>query len=118
MYNVKSAKAEEFIDDAEIRATLAYAESNKSNRDLLESILRKASECKGLTHREAAVLLDCELPDIVERTFALAEEIKRRFYGNRIVMFAPLYLSNHCINGCTYCPYHAKNERLSLLIAR
>lgn len=112
MYDVKSPKAEEFIDDAEIQQTLAYAEENKSNRALIESILDKAARCKGLTHREAAVLLDCDIPDLVERTFRLAEDIKKRFYGNRIVMFAPLYLSNYCVNGCVYCPYHAKNKHI------
>ncbi len=112
MYNVKSPKAEEFIDDAEIRETLAYAEKNKSNRPLIESIIEKAALCKGLSHREAAVLLDCDIPDLVDRIFRLAEEIKQRFYGNRIVMFAPLYLSNYCVNGCIYCPYHAKNKHI------
>ena len=112
MYNVKSPKAEEFIDDAEIRETLAYAEKNKSNRPLIESIIEKASLCKGLDHREAAVLLDCDIPDLVDRIFRLAEDIKQRFYGNRIVMFAPLYLPNYCVNGCVYCPYHAKNKRI------
>ena len=112
MYDVKSPKAEEFIDDAEIRETLDYAEKNKSNRPLIESIIEKASLCKGLDHREAAVLLDCDIPDLVDRIFRLAENIKQRFYGNRIVMFAPLYLSNYCVNGCVYCPYHAKNKRI------
>lgn len=112
MYNVKSPKAEEFIDDAEIRETLAYAEKNKSNRPLIESIIEKAALCKGLSHREAAVLLDCDIPDLVDRIFRLAEEIKQRFYGNRIVMFAPLYISNYCVNGCIYCPYHAKNKHI------
>lgn len=112
MYDVRSPKAEEFIDDAEILETLAYAEENKNNRPLIESILDKAAQCKGLSHREAAVLLDCEIPDLVERTFHLAEEIKKKFYGNRIVMFAPLYLSNYCVNGCVYCPYHAKNKHI------
>ena len=112
MYNVKSPKAEDFIDDAEIRETLAYAEKNKSNRPLIESIIEKAALCKGLSHREAAVLLDCDIPDLVDRIFRLAEEIKQRFYGNRIVMFAPLYLSNYCVNGCIYCPYHAKNKHI------
>ena len=112
MYNVKSPKAEEFIDDAEIRETLAYAEKNKSNRPLIESIIEKAALCKGLSHREADVLLDCDIPDLVDRIFRLAEEIKQRFYGNRIVMFAPLYLSNYCVNGCIYCPYHAKNRHI------
>ena len=112
MYDVKSSKAEEFIDDAEILDTLAYAEANKHNRPLIESLIEKASLCNGLSHREAAVLLECEEKDLVERIFALAEEIKQRFYGNRIVMFAPLYLSNYCINGCVYCPYHAKNKSI------
>ena len=112
MYDVKSPKAEEFIDDEEIRETLAYAAQNKSNRALIESIIDKAALCKGLSHREAAVLLECDIPDLVDRTFKLAEEIKQRFYGNRIVMFAPLYLSNYCVNGCIYCPYHAKNRHI------
>lgn len=112
MYDVKSPKAEEFIDDEEIRETLAYSEANKNNRELIESLIRKASLCKGLSHREAAVLLDCELPDLKEKILQLAEEIKQRFYGNRIVMFAPLYLSNYCVNGCIYCPYHAKNKHI------
>ena len=112
MYDVKSTKAEEFIDDEEIRETLAYSEANKNNRELIESLIRKASLCKGLSHREAAVLLDCELPDLKEKILRLAEEIKQRFYGNRIVMFAPLYLSNYCVNGCIYCPYHAKNKHI------
>ena len=110
MYNVKSNHADEFIDDSEILETLAYAEKNKSNRALIEGIIEKAAKCKGLTHREAAVLLDCDQPDLIERYEQLAKEVKRRFYGNRIVMFAPLYLSNYCINGCVYCPYHAKNK--------
>lgn len=112
MYNIKSPKAEEFIDDLEIRETLSYAEENKHNRPLIESLIQKAALCNGLSHREAAVLLECDLPDLVEKIFRLAEEIKQRFYGNRIVMFAPLYLSNYCINGCVYCPYHAKNKSI------
>lgn len=112
MYNVNSHIAEEFIDDAEILDTLEYASRNRNNRPLIESILDKAAQCKGLSHREAAVLLDCEIPDLVERTFHLAEEIKKKLYGNRIVLFAPLYLSNYCVNGCIYCPYHAKNRHI------
>lgn len=112
MYNVNSHIAEEFIDDAEILDTLEYASRNRNNRPLIESILDKAALCKGLSHREAAVLLDCEIPDLVERTFHLAEEIKKKLYGNRIVLFAPLYLSNYCVNGCIYCPYHAKNRHI------
>ncbi len=112
MYNLKSPKAEEFIDDDEIQETLAYAEANKSNRPLIEKLIEKAAECKGLTHREATVLLECDQPDLIERIFTLAEEVKQRFYGNRIVLFAPLYLSNYCINGCVYCPYHAKNRNI------
>ena len=112
MYNVKSKVATEFIDDGEIMETLEYAEKNKSNRELIESLLEKAKTCKGLSHREAAVLLDCDQEDLNEKMYALAQEIKQKFYGNRIVMFAPLYLSNYCVNGCTYCPYHQKNKHI------
>lgn len=112
MYNVKSSKAEEFISDEEILETLEYAAIHKSDRSLIESILKKAKECKGLSHREAAVLLECEFEDLNEKMEHLAEEIKLKFYGNRIVMFAPLYLSNYCINGCVYCPYHLKNKNI------
>lgn len=109
MYNPKSKVATEFIDDAEILETLDYAQKNKANRALIEQILEKAKECKGLSHKEAAVLLECEIPDLIEKIFTLAKEIKQRFYGNRIVMFAPLYLSNYCVNECRYCPYHHSN---------
>lgn len=112
MYNVKSTNAQEFICDSEIRETMQYAAHNKDNRELIKSILDKARECKGIDHREAAVLLECNQSDLIEEMFALAREIKHRFYGNRIVMFAPLYLSNYCVNGCVYCPYHAKNKTI------
>lgn len=112
MYNVKSNKAEQFINHEEILATLEYAEKHKSDRVLIESILKKAEECNGLTHREAAVLLYCELQDLNLQMESLAKKIKLKFYGNRIVLFAPLYLSNYCINGCVYCPYHAKNKHI------
>lgn len=112
MYNVKSLKAEEFIDNQEILDSLAYADANKNNVELIDSIIAKAKECKGLSHREASVLLACDIPEKNEEIFKLAEEIKKEFYGNRIVLFAPLYLSNYCINGCTYCPYHGKNKSI------
>ncbi len=112
MYNPKSSVATEFIDDDEIQQTLAYAAANKNNRELVDAILEKAKEYKGLSHSEAAVLLDCELPEENEKIRNLAMEIKQKFYGNRIVMFAPLYLSNYCINGCTYCPYHRSNTHI------
>ena len=99
MYDVKSLKAEEFINDEEILESLAFANDNKNNRELIEQILEKAEAMQGISHREAAVLLECDLPDITERIYALAKQIKDRFYGNRIVMFAPLYLSNYCVNG-------------------
>lgn len=92
---------------------MSYAETHKSNRALIESLIDKAARCKGLTHREAALLLECDQPDLIERIFRLAEEIKHKFYGNRIVMFAPLYLSNYCVNGCVYCPYHLKNKTIA-----
>ena len=112
MYNPKSTIATEFISDGEIRATMQYARANSDNRALMEEILAKAGECKGISHREAALLLECDDPEITTRIYALANEIKHRFYGNRIVMFAPLYLSNYCVNGCVYCPYHAKNKSI------
>lgn len=112
MYNVKSQKAEEFICDSEIKDTIAYAASQAGNRELIKEIIEKGRAYKGLTHREAAVLLECTEPDLLEEIYALAREIKHRFYGNRIVMFAPLYLSNYCVNGCVYCPYHAKNKTI------
>jgi 2-iminoacetate synthase len=113
MYNVKSMKATEFIDDAEIMDTLAYAQANKSNRELIKGLIERAKDCKGLSHREAALLLECDQEDLNQEMFALAKEIKQKIYGNRIVMFAPLYLSNYCINGCVYCPYHLKNKTIS-----
>ena len=121
MYNVKSLKAEEFICHEEILDTLEYAEKNKHNIKLIDEILDKAKPvknekgtfCAGLTHREASVLLACDIPEKVEEMYKLAEEIKLAFYGNRIVIFAPLYLSNYCVNGCVYCPYHYKNKHIS-----
>ena len=112
-YNPSSQKAEEFINHEEILETLSYAEKNKNNVELIDQILAKAWLRKGLSHREAAVLLDCEIPEKVEEIFELARQIKQDFYGNRIVMFAPLYLSNYCVNGCTYCPYHLKNKHIA-----
>ena len=113
MYNCKSKIATEFINDEEISETLDYAQKNKSNRELIDSLIERAGNFKGLTHREAAVLLECDLEDENEKMFKLAKKIKQKFYGNRIVMFAPLYLSNYCINGCVYCPYHHKNKTIA-----
>ena len=120
-YNPKSLKAEEFINDEEILDTIRYAEENKNNVELIDSILEKARPkktesgctCQGLTHREASVLLACDIPEKVEQIYKIAEEVKLAFYGNRIVMFAPLYLSNYCVNGCVYCPYHMKNKHIA-----
>ncbi|MBH1941213.1 [FeFe] hydrogenase H-cluster radical SAM maturase HydG [Mobilitalea sibirica] len=113
MYNPKSSKAEEFISHEEILNTLEYANANKTNVQLIDSILEKAKQLKGLSHKEAAVLLDCEIEEKNKEIYALAEQIKNEFYGNRIVMFAPLYLSNYCVNGCVYCPYHLKNKHIT-----
>ncbi len=112
MYNPKSSRAEEFINHEEILKTLKYAEENRHNEALITKIIEKAKELKGLSHREAAVLLDCDIKEKNEEIYALAEQIKKDIYGNRIVMFAPLYLSNYCVNGCVYCPYHAKNKHI------
>ena len=113
MYDIKSLKAEEFISHQEILDTLAYAEANKHNEKLISEVIEKAKLRKGLTHREAILLLDCDIEEKNQEIYALAEQIKKDFYGNRIVMFAPLYLSNYCVNGCVYCPYHAKNKHIA-----
>lgn len=113
MYNPKSLKAEEFISNEEILDTLAYADANKDNIELIDSIIEKAKERKGLSHREASVLLACSDDEKNKEIYSLAEQIKKDFYGNRIVMFAPLYLSNYCVNGCVYCPYHLKNKHIA-----
>ena len=112
MYNPKSKVATEFIDDEEILKTIEYAKENKNNRELIDSLIERAKDCKGLSHREALVLLECELEDANQKMFELAKQIKQKLYGNRIVMFAPLYLSNYCVNGCVYCPYHHKNKHI------
>ena len=111
-YNSTSKKAEEFINDEKIKATLAFAEAHKDDLELMQVILDKGREYKGLSYAEAATLLECEDPDIIRQIFALGKEIKEHFYGNRIVMFAPLYLSNYCVNGCVYCPYHGQNKTI------
>ncbi len=113
MYDPRSGHAEEFIDHQEILDTLAYADVHKRDVRVIDSILEKARLRKGLNHREASVLLACELEEKNEELYKLAEQIKKDFYGNRIVMFAPLYLSNYCVNGCLYCPYHAKNRHIA-----
>ncbi len=112
-YDIKSPHAEAFINDQEILNSLQFSSENKTNRDAILAVIEKAKACQGLTHRDALLLLDCDIPELNEQIFALAMEIKQKFYGNRIVMFAPLYLSNYCVNGCTYCPYHMKNEHIS-----
>lgn len=120
MYDPKSVSADDFINHDEIQETLSYAEENKDNKALIEEILKKArprkegnsTVCAGLSHREASVLLACEDKEVLEKIYALAEEIKLAYYGNRIVIFAPLYLSNYCVNGCVYCPYHSKNKNI------
>ena len=112
MYNPSSTHAGEFIDHEEVLESLAEAARESKNAARVQEILEKAARCKGLTHREAAILMDCEDPALEEKIFKLAEEIKHKFYGNRIVLFAPLYLSNYCVNGCVYCPYHAKNRSI------
>lgn len=120
MYNPKSLKAQEFISDDEIKKTLRYAEENKENLDLIKEILEKVRpqktetgyKCNGLSHREASILLECEIPEVTKEIYKIANEIKQAFYGDRIVIFAPLYLSNYCVNGCTYCPYHITNKHI------
>ena len=112
MYNAKSSVAEEFISHQEILSSLQYAKQNANNKKLLQKIVSKAACFEGLRHREAITLLECEDKEILSEIYKLAKEIKQKFYGNRIVMFAPLYLSNYCVNSCLYCPYHAKNKNI------
>ena len=111
-YNISSERAEEFIHDGEIRATLEYAREHRDDRALIGEILDKAELGKGITHREAAILIEVQDKELEERMYGIARHLKERIYGNRIVMFAPLYLSNYCVNGCVYCPYHAKNKHI------
>ena len=113
MYDVNSKHADDFINHEEILDTLAYADKNKHNEALIDSLIEKAKLRKGLSHREASVLLACDIEEKNQEIYRLAEQIKKDFYGNRIVMFAPLYLSNYCVNGCTYCPYHMKNKHIA-----
>ena len=113
MYDVKSKKAEEFINQGEILDSIEYAKKNKDNKKLIQSIIEKAKRMEGITHREGALLLECNLEEENKKIFQLAKEIKQKLYGNRIVMFAPLYLSNYCVNGCVYCPYHYKNKHIA-----
>ena len=111
--DMHSMKAEEFISDDEINDTLAYADEHKNDLTLIDEILERAKKRKGLSHREASVLLACDDEEKVKEIYDLAEQIKKDFYGNRIVLFAPLYLSNYCVNGCLYCPYHIKNKHIT-----
>ncbi|NLY43881.1 MAG: [FeFe] hydrogenase H-cluster radical SAM maturase HydG [Clostridiaceae bacterium] len=113
MYNPKSLKAEEFIDHEEVLASIEYGEKYKNNVEVIDEIIEKAKLRKGLNHREASVLLACEIPEKINEVYELAEQIKKDFYGNRIVLFAPLYLSNYCVNGCVYCPYHRQNKHIT-----
>ena len=112
MYDVKSKKAEEFINHQEIMETLKWAHENKNNYDLIKDIIDKAREMKGVSHREGALLLECEIEELNQEMYSLAGEIKQKLYGNRIVMFAPLSLSTYCVNGCVYCPYHYQNKSI------
>ena len=112
MYDPKSLHAEQFIDNDEVLASLEYADRYCNDPAEIDGIIEKAKLCKGLTHREASALLACTLPDKVQAIFELAEKVKKEFYGNRIVLFAPLYLSNYCINSCVYCPYHRQNKHM------
>ena len=112
VYNSTSKKAEEFINHEKILETLEYAEAHKNDLEMMEQIMEKGRQYKGLSYKEAATLLECEDPGIIQKIFDLGKEIKEHFYGNRIVMFAPLYLSNYCVNGCVYCPYHGQNKHI------
>ncbi len=113
IYNSKSDKAEEFICDSEILSTIEYAVKMKNDKEYVNSLLEKADSLKGLDYKEALTLLECEDEAVTNEIYAIAKRIKAKIYGNRIVMFAPLYLSNYCVNGCVYCPYHACNKNIA-----
>lgn len=113
MYQPTSQQAHQFIDHQEVISTMNYAQEHKSNQPLIQQIIEKAKQGQGITHREAALLLECNLPELTEQIYTVAKQIKQRLYGNRIVMFAPLYLSNYCVNSCLYCPYHLKNKTIA-----
>lgn len=113
MYDVKSPNADDFINHQEIIDTLTYADMQAKDTAFVSSLLDKARKGKGLSHREASVLLACEDTELVSEMFEISRKIKEDYYGNRIVLFAPLYLSNYCVNGCTYCPYHLKNKNIA-----
>lgn len=102
----------DFIDDKEILWSLEEAKVKAGEKACVRSILEKARECKGLTHREAAVLLEVSDPEIIEEIYQSAKVIKEKIYGNRIVLFAPLYISNYCVNNCEYCAYKHTNQDL------
>lgn len=112
MYNPCSVRATDFINHEEIIDSIKFAESKASDLFYINSLIEKSRRCKGLSHREAAALLESDDPVVVNNIYEAAKEIKEKFYGNRIVMFAPLYLSNYCVNGCVYCPYHIKNKTI------
>lgn len=111
MYDKKSDKAVEFISNEEILRCLDESKKQKP-LEFYMNIVEKAKKEKGLTHEEVAYLINCNKDEVWDEIFKLANKIKNDYYGNRIVLFAPLYLSNYCINGCTYCPYHAKNKTI------
>ncbi len=109
-YDSKSKNANEFINDKKILETIFEVESG--NYDI-KKILNKSKEMKGLEPAEALALLLCEDKNIENEIYEIAKKIKLEIYGRRIVLFAPLYLSNYCINGCVYCPYHSRNKNIA-----
>lgn len=110
MYDVKSMEANEFIDHGEVLESIEQGKKLVRDKDEVDRILEKVSQYKGLTHREAAVLLEIDDDDTLEKMYKVAREIKEEIYGKRIVLFAPLYLSSYCVNNCKYCGYKCTNK--------
>jgi 2-iminoacetate synthase len=110
MYNAKSMDSNEFINDGEILESINEAKKLSKNKNEIDRILAKAREYKGLTHREAAVLLEVDDDETLEKMYKTAREVKEEIYGKRIVLFAPLYLSSYCVNNCKYCGYKCSNK--------
>jgi 2-iminoacetate synthase len=110
MYNVKSKDSNEFINHDEVLFSIEEAKKKSNDKNYILTLVEKARQYKGLTHREAAVLLEVDDDEILEMMYKAAKEVKEKIYGKRIVIFAPLYLSNYCVNNCRYCGYKCTND--------
>ncbi|AQW25421.1 [FeFe] hydrogenase H-cluster radical SAM maturase HydG [Clostridium perfringens] len=102
----------DFIKDDEINSLIAKGKELVSDKELVREIIEKSKSAEGLTHEETAVLLNLEDKELIEEMFKAARQVKEKLYGKRLVVFAPLYVSNYCVNNCTYCGYKHCNDEL------